>query len=67
MVEVEKCYLTVVEVVDRGVLGDRGACDLGSRREQYQLLGCVDIVAPFGHKPEKKADRFRRGSQDLEG
>lgn len=38
-----------------------------SRQGRSQVLGCVGIVAPFGHKPEKMTDRFRRGKQGFGG
>lgn len=48
--------------------GIAGPLILGVDRDNVNWqLGCVGIVAPFGHKPEKKTDRFRRGKQGFGG
>lgn len=59
--------LTILGVVDQLVQENRGTRGLEGQQGQCQLLGWVGIVALFGHKPEKKTDRFRRGTKDLEG
>lgn len=46
---------------------EQRASDLGSRQGQCQLLGCSGIVAPFGHKPEKRQTDLGAGARTWRG
>lgn len=67
MVEVDKCYLAVLEVAECGVLVYRGACDLGSRRNKANCSVALILWLLLGTSQKKRQTDLGAGARIWRG